>query len=368
MARLDKTKEKFMVTGAEAPIAYEITKTAIGALVKPAMAAAFAGLSAVTQKTVDIFSDRLTDYLSNQAEKHSCLSTIVFGHQKLLHDLYIPLTVVSATKKSGEAEEILIDRFQNDFLPKISRVIITDTAGMGKSTLSKFLFLQCLRSGYAIPFFVELRHMSEKNDIYSILLKQLNPLSSTDEEPRYNKRQLQRLLKTGNLLFFFDGYDEIPPAEREAVTISIKGLIENYPRHIYVITSRPESGLLAFPSFHQFTIRPLQREESFALIRKYDEDSTRSEQNPRDGRAEQLIKKLQGPDFSAVHEFLKNPLLTSLLYRSFEYKQSVPLKNMSFTVKFLMLYLIGMMQRRMVITLETRRALLILIHFTGCSE
>jgi hypothetical protein len=40
-----------------------------------------------------------------------------------------------------------------------------------------------------------------------------------------------------------------------------------------------------------------------------------------------LIEKLQGRDFRAVQEFLKNPLLTSLLYRSFEYKQNLPIKK-----------------------------------------
>jgi len=249
------------------------------------------------------------------------MSTIVFGHQKSLHELYVPLTVVptqemrvDGTAKSG----ILIDRFNNEFLPKQNRVLITDTAGMGKSTLSKFLFLQCLKSAYAIPFFIELRHLTATTNVMAILHRQLNPISVAEEEPKFSKPQIQRMLKNGNLVFFFDGYDEIPPEYREAVTKGIKELLENYPKNSYVITSRPESGLLAFPSFKQYAIRPLNKDESFNLIRRYDQGG---------GRAEQLISKLNGPDFQTVHEFLKNPLLTSLLYRCFEYKQSVPLKK-----------------------------------------
>lgn len=309
-----------MATGIEVAIAYGITKGAISALAKPVATATFSGLKSIASGIPEIFENRLTEYVNQQAEKHSCLSTIVFQHQKSLHDLYVPLTVLS-TKESWQEEtknSILLDRFKEEFLPQNNRVLITDTAGMGKSTLSKFLFLQCLKSAYAIPFFVELRHLSDKLNILDVLYKQLNPISVADEDPKFTKRQVQRMLKKNSLIFFLDGYDEIAPDHREIVTRGIKDLIENYPQHNYVITSRPESGLLAFPSFKQYKIRPLKLDESFSLIRRY---------GGGDGRAEQLIEKLGGREFKSVHEFLKNPMLTSLLFRSFEYKQSIPLKK-----------------------------------------
>ena len=309
-----------MFTGIEAGIAYGVTKGAIAALVKPVATATLVGLRSLSSTVVDIFSDRLAEYVTQQAERHSCMSTIVFGHQRSLGDLYIPLTLVPMhlSRQESEKGELLIDRFNNEFLPKNDRVLITDTAGMGKSTLSKFLFLQCLKSCYAVPFYIELRHLSNQTDIVSIIFRQLNPSTSSEDEPKFTKKQIERLLRMGNLLFFFDGYDEIPIAHREVATIGIKDLVDRFPKNTYVITSRPESGLLAFPAFKQFGIRPLKLGESIQLIRRYDEGG---------GRAEQLIKKLESAEYRSVREFLKNPLLTSLLYRSFEYKQSVPLKK-----------------------------------------
>lgn len=189
---------------------------------------------------------------------------------------------------------------------------------MGKSTLSKFLFLQCLKSAYAVPIFLELRHLSEKNTISVVIQKQLNSVAVSEIEPKFTRRQIERLFSKGGLIFFLDGYDEIPFKDRESVTKDIKEFIEKYQSNTFVITSRPETGLLAFPSFKQFHIKPLEKEESFALIRKYDQEG---------GRSSQLIEKLQGRDFQAVQQFLRNPLLTSLLYRSFEYKQKLPLKK-----------------------------------------
>ncbi|WP_164963793.1 NACHT domain-containing NTPase [Rubrivivax sp. JA1026] len=308
-----------MATGTEA-IAFDVTKAAVSALVKPVLTLAFSGFKSLTQSAVASFGDRFSEYISQQAIRHSKLSTIVFGHQKSLEELYIPLTVVVASpaEPRDSREEVRIDRFQTAFLPAERRVLITDTAGMGKSTLSKFLFLQCLKSCYAIPVFVELRNLSEKNTITASIQRQLNNLPVTEDEPRFTRRQVEKLFSKGGLVFFFDGFDEIPFRDREAITKDLKDFVEKYPDNTYIITSRPETGLLAFPAFRHFNIRPLRKEESFELIRKYDLNG---------GRSEQLIQKLKGRDYAAVQEFLKNPLLTSLLYRSFEYKQNVPIKK-----------------------------------------
>jgi len=309
-----------MATGPVEFLAYEITKSAIAAIVKPALAATFSGLRTLSAHAISSFGDRFADYISIQAERHSRLNTIVFGHQKSIADLYIPLTLVPTRRaeERREPDEICIDRFQTKLLPSEKRILITDTAGMGKSTLSKFLFLQSLKSAYAIPIFLELRHLTSQNTILAVIQKQLNASPISDDEPKFARRQVERIFKKGGLIIFFDGYDEVPFKDRETVTKDIKDFLEKYPDNIYVITSRPETGLLAFPTFKQFSIRPLKKEESFSLIRKYDQGG---------GRAEQLISKLTGRDFRAVQEFLKNPLLTSLLYRSFEYKQNVPIKK-----------------------------------------
>ena len=79
------------------------------------------------------------------------------------------------------------------------------------------------------------------------------------------------------------------------------------------MTSREEIGLTAFPQFQRFKIRPLQKQEAYTLLTKYAENNL----------SRTLIAKLEQPENSAIHEFLTNPLLTSLLYKSFEYKHTV---------------------------------------------
>lgn len=296
------------------------SKGAIDAVARPVLTGGLSGLKSLSEAVIDIFVNRFADYVQEQVERHSFLNTIVFGNQKALHDLYVPLTVVPVSQRDGESETgmVLLDRFQKSFLPKHKRVLITDTAGMGKSTLLKFLFLQCIKSHYALPVFIELRHLSQTQSILDIIERQLNPTTVAETDHYFTRQRIERILKKGGLVFFFDGYDEIAFKDREKVTEDIKRFVDRFSSNLFAITSRPESGLLAFPTFKQFSIRPLLKKESFELIKKYDQNGVRSQQ---------LIEKLEGRDFVAVQEFLKNPLLTTLLYRSFEYKQNLPLKK-----------------------------------------
>lgn len=300
-------------------IAGAVAKSTITALVKPVIDSALSGLKSVPSTLADIFTDKFSSYLEVQLERHAYLNTIVFNSQMKLEDLYIPLTVIPGIDGIEPREKnLLLDSFKNEFLPTHNRVLVTDTAGMGKSTLMKFLFLECIKTNCAIPIFIELRHLSQNKTILDLIEQQLNPSENKQEASYFKRPQIERVIKRGGLVFFLDGYDEVPYKDREKVTIDLKSFIEKFPDNMIAITSRPETGLSAFPSFKQYTIRPLEKEESFALIRKYDKDGV---------RAQQLIDRLKGKEFKSVMEFLKNPLLTTLLYRCYEYKQNLPLKK-----------------------------------------
>lgn len=77
-------------------------------------------------------------------------------------------------------------------------------------------------------------------------------------------------------------------------------------------------ALSSFGDFKEFTVQPLTKEEAFDLLKKYDEDSILSKQ---------LIKKLKEPLYKDIDEFLRNPLLVSLLFAAFEHKQIIPIKK-----------------------------------------
>lgn len=254
--------------------------------------------------------NKFSEYLSRSYEKQSYLRTVVFqNQQKLLEELYLPLKV----KLTADETIITIDSYRPEFIPRYKRVLLVDTAGMGKSTILRFLFLHSIRQSVGIPIFIELRQLQENRGVLEIIYDELNPIDN-----KFNKELVLKLIRRGDFLFFLDGYDEIPFTQRDPVTNQLQDFISKAGSNFFIISSREEGSLASFADFQRFTIEPLQIEEAFELLRKYDHGGT---------LANEIISKLEGPMLSHLQEFLKNPLLVSLLFKSYEYKQTIPIRK-----------------------------------------
>jgi hypothetical protein len=256
------------------------------------------------------FVNTYTEYLKNSAVRHSYFNSVVFkNEQRKLLDYYQPLTLIQGRTE----DKIVADHYPKTIIDEIQNILIVDTAGMGKTTLLKFLFLNCITQEAGIPVFVELRKLSKKQSLLKFVLEQLS-----DIEGGISKDLFFKILSSGDFVFFLDGYDEIPENERSTVTSSIQQFMEKTPGNKFIMTSRDEAGLAAFSQFQRYTIQPLKQNEAFSLLKKYSGESE---------LATKLIEKLQQPENYAIHEFLTNPLLTSLLFKSFEFKHAIPLKK-----------------------------------------
>lgn len=268
-------------------------------------------LATVAGKTYlhDHWNNQFTEYIVNYYEKYSIINTIAFNNQqRLLKDLYIPLSVV----RNDEKETLILDEYIEAFIPSYKKVIITDTAGMGKSTLTKRLFLSIVENNIGLPIIIELRRLNKEKKIIDEIFEQL---STIDKEA--DKLLVLELITRGDFIFFFDGYDEIGLDDRVSVTKDIQDFISKAGKNLFVITSRPEDSLISFGDFMSFHIKPLVKDEAFELLRKY---------NNYGELASLLIDKINEV-FDNIREFLTNPLLVSLLYTAFEFKQTIPFKK-----------------------------------------
>jgi predicted NACHT family NTPase len=156
-------------------------------------------------------------YMDQTYERHSFFSSLIFPNiQRKFNDFYLPLTLLSSNH-TGEVTETLVDEYPTEIIADKKDLLIVDTAGMGKSTLLKFLFLQSVNKKMGIPIFIELRRLSKDKDIYRYFLDQLKKLDGKVDEILVLK-----LLESGDFIFFLDGYDEIAELDRDAVTFAIK--------------------------------------------------------------------------------------------------------------------------------------------------
>lgn len=258
-------------------------------------------------------SNAFIAYYKRAYNNYSIINTLAFKERvKKLKDIYIPLTIYPVDNKK-EKKLTKVEGYPKELLDKYGRILITDTAGMGKSTLMKRMFLDVIDGQLGIPIFIELRRLNENNDILNEVAIQLGGLNDG-----FNKEILETLFVDGEFIFFFDGYDEISSSNKAFVTRNIQNFVAKAPDNKYILTSRPEEELACFGEFQEFRIRELKKVESYDLLRKYDISGKTSRL---------LISKLKTGNYSMINEFLKNPLLVSLLFAAFDFKQTIPLKK-----------------------------------------
>ena len=258
-------------------------------------------------------SNAFIAYYKRAYNNYSIINTLAFKERvKKLKDIYIPLTIYPVDNKK-EKKLTKIEGYPKELLDKYGRILITDTAGMGKSTLMKRMFLDVIDGQFGIPIFIELRRLNENNDILNEVAIQLGGLNDG-----FDKGILETLFVDGEFIFFFDGYDEISSSNKAFVTRNIQDFVAKAPNNKYILTSRPEEELACFGEFQEFRIRELKQVESYDLLRKYDISGKTSRL---------LISKLETGNYSMINEFLKNPLLVSLLFAAFDFKQTIPLKK-----------------------------------------
>ncbi len=258
-------------------------------------------------------TENLTEYLRRSYKKQQTMNTIVFkNQQKRIEQLYIPLSVKSST--SDEIIEKNIQTLNNPTFRSNNYTLIVDNAGMGKSTLMKWLFLSVIKENLAIPLFIELRKLGSSYTILDYITEELNGINNTLE-----KDYICHLLDIGNFIFFFDGFDEINRVSKEFVTNDLQNFISKCSNNKFIISSREEAALSSFGQFSKYSIMPLSKKDAFRLIKKYDNNSSLSQE---------LIHKLNNEkNLRLLSEFLTNPLLVSLLYMAYEYKRDIPYKK-----------------------------------------
>lgn len=299
-----------------ATIAAPFSGAIVNSFLKPALDE-FAELFKRGKKDLaHLVANKFDNYLIRSYEKQWYIKTLVFQNRQIpLNNIYIPLTVVNFD--SGET--IKVDSYPTKLLPANNKILLVDTAGMGKSTLSKYLFLKSIEEGNGIPVFLELRQLKFGKSIVDLIH---DDISGIDEV--FDKDFLLKLIAKGDFIFFFDGFDEIPLKEREYATQHLQDFIAKASKNKFLLTSRQDAALVSFADFQRFVINPLRQHEAFALLARLD---TIGGGISSGETATSLIEKLKQEHHNAnLKSFLFNPLLVSLLYKAYDFKPTLPMR------------------------------------------
>lgn len=267
--------------------------------------------TATEQRTWTEISNKILKQTKTTAERYKKTNTIAFPRDPVfLNDIYTPLTLENRRIN----KTAIIDKFPHEILSEHRKTLIVDAAGMGKSTISKIIFIKSLEENKHLPVLIDLRRLDGSEEIENCLSKQFGLKQKHSD-------LFSEFLSTQPLLFIFDGFDEVPEGRKAETARTIRHFIDRSENGTFIITSRPELPFSDYTDFTTFNIKELNKDEAFSLIRKYG-----NAYNIPD-RAKSLIDELRANHDDAVESFLKNPLLTSLIFRAFEYKSVVPVKR-----------------------------------------
>lgn len=256
------------------------------------------------------FENKIKELNEKNISNLSYLKPIALKESVKFDKLYIPLTISSREKS------FLVHENNSGLFKYRKRIVIKNTAGMGKSVLMRKLYLSCFKQNDYIPIFIELRNIKFFDSFDRLLYKEIGIFEEKDIQ------YFSKSLANGNFIFFFDGYDEIPLDIKSETTLILKEFIKTFGNNSFFISSREEESLDSFTNFETFKIKPLTCDEAFNLIRKYDIENL---------IAEILIENIKSSvNFSSLQEFLKNPLLVTLLFLAFDFKHEIPLKKSLF--------------------------------------
>lgn len=266
-----------------------------------------------------IFNMNFKEYLNRMYNDSSYMNSLIFGKiPKKIEDLYIPLSLSSDFDK----ESIRIDYPLSikNLIEQYNKIFIVDTAGMGKSTVLKWMFKKCVELNEGIPIFIDLRKLNKENSIVNEINKGISGINNTID---IDNRFLERFMLEGNFIFFLDGFDEISADQVSYVTDDLQNFISKAYLNKFIITSRPSEELISFNNFYTFHIEKLELEQAESLLRKY-AFADKTVENTED-----LIKELERRYYK-LQDFIETPLMVALLYKGYDYRRNIPMKKSLF--------------------------------------
>ncbi|WPR72451.1 NACHT domain-containing protein [Flavobacterium sp. NG2] len=287
-----------------------------------------------TEEIKHTISNNILEYQVEEYNRNSISKTLLHRVEpKRLKEFYQPLFIrkCGKTKRNGIINEHRLysgirneSRIATNSIAKLFEknqfVTLIGNAGSGKSTIVKYLFLNSIDSDYKIPIKVELRYLNDHNGSLIDFIKEkifkLNRLSSGDNI-------IERLMKSGDFVFFLDGYDEITSTKKEKLTKEIDDLVKLYNKNNYLLTSRPYTEIDLLPLFHNFEVCELSDEDINQFIAKQIPSQEKELQ-------EKIIEAINSPENSAYKTFLSNPLLLSMFILTFQSYSSIPQKRSAF--------------------------------------
>lgn len=248
------------------------------------------------------------DFLEETNERVSTFKTFANPTTPVaLLDHFVTTKLKTRSGQSVYDQDELIDK-----LAKKARVVISATAGYGKSMLMRFIALSLYENPRGkIPLFVELRHLNRMKspDLISYIHGNYKRNSSIEME------NFQIGLKSGMFVFILDGFDELNHEIRPLIEAQILEISRTFALNSIVVSGRPDDRFLSWRTFTVSKIQPMDKLQVVELINKLEYDR---------GTKKRFISKINTGLYDTHESFLSTPLLAILMLLTYEENANIP--------------------------------------------
>jgi predicted NACHT family NTPase len=266
-------------------------------------------------------SNKILEYEVEEYNRNLYSKTILHrASPKKLDEFYQPLSLLPLIKKQDEKVSKINTQSSKILFKDNQFITVIGSAGSGKSTLVKYLFVNSIDENFRIPIKIELRYLNDySKSLFEYLYENIYKLSEISK----SERIIERLLASGNFLIFLDGYDELNLKRKEKVTKDIDNLTKKFNKNSFLLTSRPYTEVELLPLFHNYEVCDLEQSEIESFISKQIPSSEIE-------ISKKIIESIHKPENLSYVSFLSNPLLLSMFILTFQSYADIPQKKTTF--------------------------------------
>lgn len=248
-------------------------------------------------------------YIRNSRKKYELTKTLLYKDKAVkLTSIYVGTRFSNPAKDSELGDTELVAKLNAG-----EKLIVSATAGAGKSFFAKYCYLALLSSGKRVPVMVELRHLNDSElGIVEFIADELKESGVVAD-----LAVVKTWIKNGTFVIILDGFDELSSRSIKRLKGELKRLHSNTTKSAIMITTRPSDDIEYFGDLNIYRIKQLNKKQAIALISKVDfDEKTKSA----------FLIKLEKGLFKKHQDFLSNPLLLTIMLMTYGETAEIPSK------------------------------------------
>lgn len=204
----------------------------------------------LNQDNLDYFSDKINNiqYVRTIKELDDVVSIFNF---------FVPLDVVK--KEDSKTKKINSLELLNSNKP----ILMLGIVGHGKSTLMRCFTINEFNYNKKFSFFYELKNINDNQTLDGLIKDLFNDWMNIKDF-----KLMEKMLNSGSISIFFDGFDEIGSSKEKKVSMLLEKFVNKYKNVKIIVSSRYDCDLERSVFFEKYSISNLGLDTQKSIINK----------------------------------------------------------------------------------------------------